>query len=487
MKSKPFWLKLWCYFSIFTVIIFCILWFTQIVFLQNFYNDIMIKKIKNNIYDIIEKQNNENLIDIIDNIAYKNSLLIFITDWNGNIIYTTDEHNYKKHRQSITENKNPYRTDSELNWQKNYFHNLPDKYNEFLWKLSNSNNKIIEYETENGNSYIYGTVIDNKVLYVSKALGSVSSTIDILRNQLIFVTIALFILSFIISYFISCRFAKPIKNISKQIQNIGKEDYKIDSIKGFCKELDELSNILNQTSYNLIKAENYRREFFANISHDLRTPLTMIKGYAEIVKDFSWEERETRNNDLDIIIRESDRLTGLVNEMLEYSLLQSKTKKYDMQKVNISEMAEDVLNQFTFLCEKNGLYIEKYIESELYIICDKQSISRVMYNLIDNAISYSGNSKKIYVSVKVNKNKVRVEIQDFGRGIDKNYLPYIWERYFTIKQQKRNKIGSGLGLAISKEILLKHNAEYGVNSNESNGTLFWFELDIADINKEYTN
>ncbi len=150
-------------------------------------------------------------------------------------------------------------------------------------------------------------------------------------------------------------------------------------------------------------------------------------------------------------------------------------------------MAEDVLNQFTFLCEKNDIYIEKYIESELYIICDKQSISRVMYNLIDNAISYSGNSKKIYVSVKVNKNKVRVEIQDFGRGIDKNYLPYIWERYFTIKQQKRNKIGSGLGLAISKEILLKHNAEYGVNSNESNGTLFWFELDIADINKEYTN
>ncbi len=484
LKSKPFWLKLWSYFTIFTIIIFCILWLVQIVFLQNFYNDMMIKKIKNDIYDIIEAQDDKNLIDIIDNIAYRNSLLIFMTDWNGNVIYTTDEHSYKKYRRDKEENQNPYRAGSgQLNWQKGAFRNLPEEYNEFLQKLSESDDKIIEYKTENGNSYVYGTVIDSKVLYISKALGSVDSTVDILRSQLVWVTAALFVLSFIISYFISYRFAKPIKNISRQIQNIGKENCKTDFVKGFCKELDELSNILNQTSYDLIKVENYRREFFANISHDLRTPLTMIKGYAEMIRDFSWEEKETRDSDLDIIIRESDRLTGLVNEILEYSSLQSGTKKYNMQKVNISEITENVLNQFTVLCKKNNISIEKEIENELYAVCDEQSISRVIYNLIDNAISYAGESKKVYVSVNIKKDKVRFEVCDFGKGIDENYLPYIWDRYFTVKQQKRNKIGSGLGLAISKEILLAHNAEYGAKSSDEEGTLFWFELDIADIKK----
>ena len=100
-------------------------------------------------------------------------------------------------------------------------------------------------------------------------------------------------------------------------------DFKRGFEKGFCSELDELSDTLDQTAFDLAQAENFRQELLANVSHDLRTPLTMIKGYAEMVRDISWEDEEKREADLAIIIREVDRLTGLVNEILEYSALQA--------------------------------------------------------------------------------------------------------------------------------------------------------------------
>ncbi|MBQ2669807.1 MAG: HAMP domain-containing histidine kinase [Clostridia bacterium] len=475
MKSKSFGMKLWLYFTLFTAVIFCALWLMQTVFLQSFYNQTEINNIEKSAEHIISQQTSEELDDIIDHEAYKNSLLIFITDTDGQVIYSTDEHSYKKRRERPgVQNDNQHKPEIKPQGrQKGAERNLPDGYDDFLAKLSQS--KTISYEDDT--SYIYGARLDNgNALYISKSLGSVENTVGILRSQLVLITLAALVLSFIAAYFISRRFSKPVKAISEQARHIGDENYKNSFEKGFCKETDELSYTISKTSENLIKAENYRREFFANISHDLRTPLTMIKGYAEMVKDFSWEEKESRESDLDVIIKESDRLTELVNEILDYSTLQSGTKKYDMQKSNISELAKNVINQFAALAEKNGISIVSGIQKDLYAVCDRQSIARVMYNFVDNAISHSGNNKEMFVSLKNRDSKIRFEVRNLGQAIDEESLEHIWDRYFTKKQQKRNKTGTGLGLAISKEILTAHNAAYGAESAEDRGTVFWFEI-----------
>ncbi|MGN0107918.1 MAG: ATP-binding protein, partial [Hominilimicola sp.] len=319
------------------------------------------------------------------------------------------------------------------------------------------------------------------VLYISKALGSVSGTIGILRIQLVWVTVASLLLGFIIAYFISRRFARPVLLLSEKAAHMADRDFKSDFKKGFCSELDELSDTLNKTADDLAKAENFRREFFANISHDLRTPLTMIKGYAEMVRDFSWESEETRETDLNVIIREADRLTGLVNEILEYSAFQSGHMQIDFDDINISSVAQKVIGQFAPMCVRNSICIETEIEANLIVCGSEENITRVIYNLIDNAITHSGNSKKIQITVKGLPETVRTEVRDFGSGIEKELLPHVWDRYFTMKQQKRNETGSGLGLAISREILISHGADFGVESEIGEGSTFWFELKRSSL------
>ena len=475
MKTKSFGVKLWMYFALFTAVIFCILWLLQTVFLQSFYNKMEIKNINNCAERIIKEQNNEDITESLDDIAHKNALLVFLTDTDGNVIYSADEHNFKKgNRQKIQQNEIPFKNNTEqFEGKKRAFRSLPEDYENFLLKLSESDDKIVSYE--NGSLYIYGTVLDNgNVLYISKPLDSIEGTINILFRQLIWVTLASLAFGFILSYFVSRRFSKPIKAITEQALNINNEDYQSNFEKGFCRETDELSEIIEKTSADLIKAENYRREFFANISHDLRTPLTMIKGYAEMVKDFSWQEKDSRESDLDVIIKESDRLTSLVNEILEYGSFQSNAKKYDIKKCNISEIANSVIKQFASLSKKNGIVINTNIENDLYVLCDIQEISRVLYNFIDNALNHTKN--EITVSVNRKDDQVLVKVRDFGDGIDEESLEHIWDRYFTKKQSKRAKTGSGLGLAISKEILSAHDAQYGVESKMGEGTVFWFSL-----------
>jgi len=197
-----------------------------------------------------------------------------------------------------------------------------------------------------------------KILYVSTTLEAVGATIGILRTQLIWITIAAILLAFGIAFLISRRFTKPVAALDRQARKMA-ESGKLDGIeKGFCSELDGLADTLYQTAVALNKAEQSRREFLANISHDLRTPLTMIRGYAEIIRDISWEDEAQRENDLAIIIRETNRLTELVNDILEPTALQSQTHTAQYEAVDLSAIARDAIRQFAPLCEQKRMYYQ---------------------------------------------------------------------------------------------------------------------------------
>lgn len=493
-KRKAFGMKLWLYFILFSAIIFVTLWLLQTVFLQNFYNGMAIRNIQKVATQIAEQRDSEDLESVIDNFARNDSLLIFLTDWQGNVIYSADQNKsvYQENRTwhtSDSDNDNPYRNSDEmLNWQIGAYRNLPQGYDEFLQQLSSSNDSRVGYALENNTAYVYGMILSasgtasgllgdkGTVLYISMPLGAVGAAVGILRIQLVWVTLASLAIGFIIAYFISHRFARPVSAILMQARRMANGDFDGDFEKGFCLELDELSETLGQTADALAQAENYRRELLANVSHDLRTPLTMIRGYAESVRDITWEDNENRETDLTIIIREADRLTGLVNDILDYSALQATDRPAEWKDVDLSCAAQYAIEQFAPLCVRDGYTIESDIVPGQWVCGDRKQLVRVLYNLIDNAIHHAGNSRNIQVAVKDIGKSVRVEVRDYGEGILPDELPYIWDRYFTTKQRKRSSGGSGLGLAIAKEILLAQKAEFGVKSEIGQGCLFWFVL-----------
>ena len=462
-RKMKFRTKLCLYFLLFTLIIFGVLWLLQTVFLQKFYNNMLINHTKSAVGEMESAGISDGNFEIIDNIARENSLLVYITDKKGNIIYSADE--YKSNN---FDNENPYLKGEKLNYQESIYRNLPENYTDFLKALENGNG-VTEYQTET--HYIYGKYLKNEtVLYISTTLDAVGSTANIIKIQLLWVSVLSVITAVIIARFISGKFAKPIFILSEQANKLGSKSFSGEFEKGFCMEIDELENVLADTNEKLVQAKTYQQELLANVSHDLRTPLTMIRGYAESIKDFGDDEKQ-RISDSDIIIRETDRLTALVNEILEYSELQGNGERTNFAEVNFSSLVKKVIKQFEPLFQMQGGMIESILTENLFINGNSRQLERVIYNLLDNAIRHTGESKKITVILKKENENILLSVRDYGDGIPQEEIPHIWERYYTYRQ--RNKQGvSGLGLAIVKQIVDLHGGFCKVESKIGEGSLF---------------
>ncbi|HEX3026915.1 MAG TPA: HAMP domain-containing sensor histidine kinase, partial [Clostridia bacterium] len=227
----------------------------------------------------------------------------------------------------------------------------------------------------------------------------------------------------------------------------------------------------------LSKTEELRRELIANISHDLRTPLTMVKMYAELIRDVSGDKPEKRNAHTQVIIEESDRLSSLITEVLDLSKLQSGTAQISRKEFDLAEKSRVILNRFQALSERQGYVFSIDCDSDAWVNADEQKIEQVIYNLVSNAVNYTGEDKKVAIRVKKTGSKVRFSVSDTGKGIPKEECGQIWERYYKAKEtHKRAVVGTGLGLSIVKGILDAHNADYGVDSTVGTGSTFWFEL-----------
>ena len=477
-KRRSFGVKLWQWFVLFSAAIFILLWLLQTVFLQSFYNRMAIRGVEKAAEEIAAHSADADFYDVIDEAAAANSLLVFVTDPEGTILYSADEYKrlYGDAEQEEHRNENPWRSsDTVMNWEKGALRNLPYSYAYLIAKLRDSGEDRTGFVTEDNAAYVTGTVLDSgNVLYISMPLGTVGGTVRILRLQLVWVSVLSLILGAVLAWAISKRFEKPVAKIADSAKQIAAGHYHPELPKGFCTELDELSDTLGEMALSLERARNSQREFLANVSHDLRTPLTMIKGYAEMVKEISWEDARRRESDLDIIMREADRLTALVNEILEFSAMQSDDTAKEYGVIDLSRAARDVVGQFSPFCEQNGFEIGTEITDGLMAAADEAQIKRVIYNLIDNAVNHTDGSKKIRVSLRENNGSARFEVTDYGKGIPDEEVPYIWDRYYTARSRKNKAAVSGLGLAIAKEILTDHQAKFGVDNR--NHCTFWFEL-----------
>ena len=239
-------------------------------------------------------------------------------------------------------------------------------------------------------------------------------------------------------------------------------------------EVKQLSDTLNYALGELQKTDAIRKEVLANVSHELKTPLTMIKSYTELIKDISGDNPEKRKEHLDVIYREAERLDYLINDMMDYSKLESGLMSYEKSTFNLA----DVLKEFkaAYSQKFEDFKISLSTPKSVLIHADKKRIEQVITNLLNNAINYSTTKKEINIRLRKvpnSENQYKLEIVDHGMGISKENLDKIFDRHFRTTSAKRATIGSGIGLSIVKSILTYHNFEFGAKSEENKGSTFY--------------
>ena len=304
----------------------------------------------------------------------------------------------------------------------------------------------------------------------------VDATVSTLRMQLFIITGIMILLATLLAVIISKHISNPIEQINKSAKNLATGNYETEFHgRGFL-EIKELSDTLNTAAKELSKVERLRRELMANVSHDLRTPLSLIYSYAEMMHDFP---KEVTQEQCEIIMNEAKRLTSLVNDMLDISSLETGIAKLNRSHYNLTESLSSTVKRINELAKKDGYQLDFEYDRDVFVYADEVKITQAFYNLLLNAINYGGDDKKVIMRQIIKSNGVRIEVIDHGDGISANDLPFIWERYYKVdKKHKRPLMGTGLGLTIVKKIIELHNGEYGVNSEVGKGSTFWFQLKL---------
>ena len=320
---------------------------------------------------------------------------------------------------------------------------------------------------------------DKVAIMLSVEMTPVNAITKMLSMQFVWIAAVLLggalVLAFIIAKYIST----PIERMNRSAKRLAAGNYDVDfSGEGF-QETQELAQTLNYAASELSKNDRLSKELIANISHDLRTPLTMITGYSEVMRDIPGEN--TPEN-VQVIIDEANRLSELVNAMLDLSKLQAGAGRLDISRFDLTDTIMGAMHRYSKLTEHHGFRIEFYSDRKVIVDADRSMILQVLYNLINNAINYIGEDKLVIVEQTVKDNAVRISVTDHGEGIAADQLPYIWDRYYKVdKVHRQATVGTGIGLSIVKGVLESHGASYGVDSAPGVGSTFWFEMPMAQI------
>ena len=316
-------------------------------------------------------------------------------------------------------------------------------------------------------------------LLVSYSLSIVQDTVRNLQIYLLLIGIGVVFIAFLVSSVFSSKITSGLKTMSDSAVRLAKRDYKVEFNNVDYQELAKLSDTLNYVRDEVKKSEDFQREILANVTHDLKTPLTMIKAYASMIKEISGDDKVKREKHIQVIIDEADRLTGLVNDVLSVSKLQSNIDALNFKVFNLTELVYGIINKFGYLQESQGYNLMVDIDANIYTRADEEKISQVIYNLLGNAANYTGEDKTVIISLKTSMDgkRVKFSVRDTGKGIAREELDEIWNRYYRVKENHTRPVkGTGLGLNIVKAILENHSFDFGVDSELGAGSTFWIDF-----------
>jgi len=438
-KSKKLRRHIWFYFMLFTTLILVALYLFLFVFLRIYYEKTKTKDIKKSAEIITANFGEKGFGKMLDNLAFENNMCIAIVDKYGEELYSLD----MMAGNCLIHSDHGARL---FGWR----NELLDSQNGVIYHTINE-------EQFNSKMLIYGTIIGSKknvvaYVFLNCSLEPIESTTRIIKRQFMCITLVILGLAFVITLFISKKISSPIVKITASAQKFAKGDYSVKFDGGDYLEAQQLATVLNYAGKEISKVDALRRELISNISHDLRTPLTIIKAYAEMIRDLSGDNPPKREQHIKVIVDEADRLTSLVNGILALSDRYKIFEERDCYKFTFEKSQDAVVN------------------------ADIEKIEQVLYNFINNAVNFTGEDKTVTIRQIVKEKSVRIEIADSGDGIEKEKLPLIFDRYYRDAKSEREVVGTGLGLSIIKEILRLHGFPFGVQSEVGKGSVFWFEI-----------
>lgn len=301
-----------------------------------------------------------------------------------------------------------------------------------------------------------------------------------------YIALIIMLAAFLLSGAISMYVSHPIAELNKKAQSMNYGNLNVDFSRkkgdiGY-REIEELSETLNRAEGELSKSEKMQKEVIANVSHDFKTPLTMIKAYASMIQEISGDNPEKRKKHTQIIIDEADRLASLVNDLLSLSKISAGLEGIKPTLFNLSDYLCEIVGRFGYLVETQGYTFETDIADALFVEADKEKIGQVLYNLIGNAVNYTGEDKKVTVRLYGENGVGHFSVTDTGAGIPPDQMQTIWERYYRSGEtHKRPVSGTGLGLSIVKTILDKHGFRYGVHSEVGKGSTFYVDFPVKAV------
>ncbi|MCL2433587.1 MAG: HAMP domain-containing histidine kinase, partial [Clostridia bacterium] len=322
------------------------------------------------------------------------------------------------------------------------------------------------------------------VVFADMPVDSMNATIAVLTDQMLIISLAVVALAMLIAMMLANRIAAPIISTNETAKHLAEGDYTVVFPQGNFREINQLSDTLNYATKGLSEVDRLRKELIANVSHDLRTPLTMIRAYAEMLLDFSGEDEKKRNEHLGVIMNETDRLNKLVRDLLTISQMQTGDQEMEDKPFDLAETAEYICQAYRPMAEQNRITLAFQAPAgaegptaPVVVYGDKPRIEQVLHNLISNALNYTPEQGEVTVIVAERKNRwVRVSVIDTGCGISADELSDVWNRYTRAREHKSKSGGTGLGLSIVREILTASDARFGATSRVNVGSTFWFEL-----------
>ena len=356
-----------------------------------------------------------------------------------------------------------------------------ENFNDYL----NENSITVAVPIKNGETIEGVVLLHSPVKYMSSALKSGIYT-------LIFSILAALILASISAVWLSISFTKPLNKIRDTTTELAKGNYEVttqikqsDEIGELAKSIDKLALQLDKSSKESERFEKMRQNFIANISHELRTPITVIRGSIEAICDGIISDPKQLKDYNEQILSDSIHLQRLVNDLIDLTKLQNTDFSIDKSTINLFEIINDAVRSMKQISTKKGVKInfsaENAIEEDRYLfVGDYQRIRQMIIIVLDNAIKFSNENQKVDILLKKENKKYELKICDSGRGIDPENIGEIFNRYHKSNTEE-NKNGMGLGLAIAKEIALRHNIEIFVESEPNIKTIFTFLIPVIEL------
>lgn len=349
---------------------------------------------------------------------------------------------------------------------------------------------------------LWGVLDNGNIFLMRSAVESIKDSVEISNRFLIYAGVIAMVIGTFVIHMLSKTISKPILELAEISDKMKQLDFNAKYIGNGTVEIDALGNNINELSYALEgtiselktannelqrdiekkeKIDEMRREFLSNVSHELKTPIALIQGYAEGLKEGINDDEESREFYCSVIMDEASRMNAMVKKLMTLNQLEFGNDPIVLERFDIVALINNCLQSASILIrQKNALVkIEDY--NPIYVWADEFKIEEVFMNYLSNALNHLGGERVINVCLREEADKVRVSVFNTGKPIAEESLPYLWDKFYKADKARTHEYGgSGIGLSIVKAIMDSHHQNYGVNNFE-NGVEFWIELSASEM------